>query len=421
MLFIPASLRILENDQTELTEPGCRIGELVDRSRETWLSGDMGNALAAIDKARRTECSARCGCRILLTAWEVELSVMLRDLSRARAILDDTVLDGGEQTATVLQRTVSSLLRAHLAITLGDVEMAATLAQDALRTSEESGMRLWHPMGHVLLATAALRKVNISAAREYVTRLGEDALLGRSLYIPGQCAWVTALVYRAKGDVIGPLRLVAELVDLGPASRELLLSQPGAAPWLARFALGAGETGLAQRALRSATSLAARNPGFPTLAASAVHTRGLVESSLDLLLQAADIHRDPWAKASALDDVGTLLSADRAIAAYDRAATGYLVAGSTYDYLRMKSKIRDLGKAALPSPRGSEPPLAYTQLTRGEHEVAKLVAQGMTNVQVARVLSLSRHTVAFHLRKVFRKLGVSSRVELAHLWGTRTG
>ncbi|WP_286249927.1 helix-turn-helix transcriptional regulator [Streptomyces graminofaciens] len=341
-------------------------------------------------------------------------------------MLDTLAVAESKQATAVRHRTVPSLLRAHLALTSGDVEAATALAEAALEAAEESGARLWHPIGHALLALAALRRVNISAAMGYVTQLGEDALLGRSLYIPGQCAWVTALVYRAKDDISGALRLVAELVDLGPVSRELLLSQPGAAPWLARLALGAGETGLAQRALRSATSLAARNPRFPTVAASALHTRGLVENSLDYLLHAAETHRDPWARASALEDAGTFLSADRArhdraTEAYDRAAAGYLASGSTYDYRRTQSKIRDLGKAALPSLHGTQHQSAFTQLTRGEHEVAKLVAEGMTNIQVARVLSLSRHTVAFHLRKVFRKLDVSSRVELAHMWGTRTG
>jgi DNA-binding CsgD family transcriptional regulator len=41
-----------------------------------------------------------------------------------------------------------------------------------------------------------------------------------------------------------------------------------------------------------------------------------------------------------------------------------------------------------------------------------LVAEGLTNRQVAERMFLSRHTVDFHLRQVFRKLGINSRVEL---------
>jgi DNA-binding CsgD family transcriptional regulator len=47
--------------------------------------------------------------------------------------------------------------------------------------------------------------------------------------------------------------------------------------------------------------------------------------------------------------------------------------------------------------------------------VAGLVAQGLTNREAAKRLFLSPHTVSFHLRKVYRKLGVSSRVELTRL------
>ena len=44
-----------------------------------------------------------------------------------------------------------------------------------------------------------------------------------------------------------------------------------------------------------------------------------------------------------------------------------------------------------------------------------LVAQGLSNRQVAGRMFLSSHTVAFHLRHVFWKLDVTSRVQLARL------
>ena len=50
-----------------------------------------------------------------------------------------------------------------------------------------------------------------------------------------------------------------------------------------------------------------------------------------------------------------------------------------------------------------------------EHGVIDLVAQGLTNRRVADRLFVSPYTVDFHLRSVFRKLGVKSRVELTRL------
>ena len=43
------------------------------------------------------------------------------------------------------------------------------------------------------------------------------------------------------------------------------------------------------------------------------------------------------------------------------------------------------------------------------------MAQGLSNQQVAEQMYVSAHTVAYHLRNVFRKLDISSRVELARV------
>jgi DNA-binding CsgD family transcriptional regulator len=71
----------------------------------------------------------------------------------------------------------------------------------------------------------------------------------------------------------------------------------------------------------------------------------------------------------------------------------------------------DLARAELDRIGGRRP--TASELTPAEHRVAALVAEGMTNRQAAAALFLSVNTVETTLRRVYRKLGVRSRAELA--------
>ena len=63
------------------------------------------------------------------------------------------------------------------------------------------------------------------------------------------------------------------------------------------------------------------------------------------------------------------------------------------------------------------PSPVFPQLTAREREVLELVAEGRTNREIGAELFLSEKTVEGHLTRIFAKLGVTSRVEVAEAVG----
>lgn len=70
---------------------------------------------------------------------------------------------------------------------------------------------------------------------------------------------------------------------------------------------------------------------------------------------------------------------------------------------------------------GDADPVTAFGLTPRETAVARLIANGLSNKEVAAALEISVHTARRHTERVYAKLGVSNRARLAHLLSSRAG
>jgi DNA-binding NarL/FixJ family response regulator len=76
--------------------------------------------------------------------------------------------------------------------------------------------------------------------------------------------------------------------------------------------------------------------------------------------------------------------------------------------------------ATEPAPRGPVALEVAPELTRREMEILRLVAEGHSNSQLARMLWVTEQTVKFHLSNIYRKLDVANRTE-ASRWAQVRG
>ena len=234
-------------------------------------------------------------------------------------------------------------------------------------------------------------------------------------------AWLLALSELSAGNPEGArdwLRVPTE-----PGARPILPRFPvdiADEVQLARIALATADDGLAELALANARQRAERNPRIPSISAVASQVRGLLARDATDLRDAVALFANGPRRlehAAALEDLGAVLGPSDHIGQVDalsRALIGYTESGATSDARRVRSHLRALGvrrRIVTAEPKTD----GWAAITPAEFAVARLVADGLTNRQIAERLFLSPHTVNAHLRHTFTKLAINSRVTLARL------
>jgi ATP/maltotriose-dependent transcriptional regulator MalT len=348
------------------------------------------------------------------------LAAMLIDVRRLEEA-EKVILaasDGMREFHPSALESVPAALRARVELARGRTDHAHAEAENALTIADTFGVPPHGALAHSLLSVIALRKGDLRAAGSHIRSCPDvahyitghaltESLLARAQFVEANVGAETALQV-----------LHGVYADL-PLRRHVLIGEPTASAWLARTALAAGRSELATGVARVADELARDNPGFDVMTVAAAHCGGIVGRDPELLAHAAASHPDPWARASAAEDLGRVLigmnNPDDAVAYLDDALGGYGHARAERDLARIRRRLRKLGVRRHHRAPAGRPATGWESLTETEQITATLVAEGLTNHQVAGRMYVSVHTVAFHLKQVFRKLGIGSRVELARM------
>jgi DNA-binding CsgD family transcriptional regulator len=197
------------------------------------------------------------------------------------------------------------------------------------------------------------------------------------------------------------------------------MADPEGAVLLVRGALADGDRDRAAALARQTQRLALITPGDADMVAAADHARGLTEQDPAALQRAAGRYTAAPDRAGALEDAGNAWAGhgnrDRATTLLSQAYTLYEELGDADDLARVRSSLRAAGTRLRHWAHADRPAFGWDSLTDTERRVADLVAQGLSNRQVANRVFLSTHTIAFHLRHIFWKLGITSRVQLARI------
>ncbi len=195
--------------------------------------------------------------------------------------------------------------------------------------------------------------------------------------------------------------------------------QPLVGAELARLAARAGDPGRAADVVPELERIAALNPGARSLEAAALRVRGLVEREAEPLIAAVELMRAvgrPLDLAELCEDAAHILAAGDRTKAREllgEAQRLYEETGASRDLARVDAALRALGaRRGARGPR-RRPKTGWEALTDTELKVVRLVAERLSNQEIAERLFISRRTVQTHVSHVLAKLDVSTRREIA--------
>ncbi|MFI9626372.1 LuxR C-terminal-related transcriptional regulator [Streptomyces sp. NPDC052042] len=344
------------------------------QSIKKWHEGDLIMGLwlnqSAMRKSRDVIPMWKLYAKLLLAKKLIEIHVS----QQAIRVIDDmrTLIDGagllafsslpGALLATLdLQKGnfTEAIGKAHAAISLSDRHGSAVSVKLALSVSA---------MAHIRLGEADSASQDLAEFHRRSTYYAYPDSIARAAF--------AEIVLAADRDGAGrAVELMhAKWPELATTSG-CLVEDPARVAWMVMTARAAGDRFLAERSLRAVEELARSNPDVPA-----------IES-------AAQYARSAWLGRRLGHGVDSAPEEQGPVGRRGRSRGG-------------PGLGRDVNDAT--SERADRP----AALTQREIEIARYVTYGLTNQQIARELELSHHTVNYHLRNIFRKLSITSRVRI---------
>jgi len=294
---------------------------------------------------------------------------------------------------------------------------AARAATESLPAPQRAGVTELDMVRGVILADVAARTDDRNLLQQMVSD-ARDAYSTGSSVVDREAAHVLALAAWQRDDVHDAMRWLGGTTLFGSPLWPQVLDQVILG---ARVAAAAGDAGLRARVLQATDLLEGERPPIPLFTGVAGYARGILERDAQALVAAADVLQSssrPLLYAAAAEDAGAELArADRGGEAIDQlnaAFDTYLGHEALADARRVGRQLRRFGvqRRIVAQSRAKT---GWDSLTDSELKVVNLIAQGVTNRDVAAQLHLSLHTVKNHVHNAFAKLGINSRTQLTQL------
>jgi DNA-binding CsgD family transcriptional regulator len=354
---------------------------------------------------------------------------MSDDLDGARATIAPLVQEAARRGAVESEILFRRCL-AETELRAGRCAAALEMANESLRLARDTGILDSAPLFITSLAQAAGGSTDraLELAREAVARSDGDGdllYLSRTLYALGHAHLVA-------GDAREAVRLLRQVRK---SERELGVTDPARGRWqgdLAEALVLAGEPVEAQQVV-DATRARARRLNRVSMLALLDRAQGMVLAARgepDRAVKVLYAARDRLARLGLRVEEGRteLVLAQTELQRRNHPAARSALDSAVRVFRRAKAKpwleraeaVRQGADASLVRAPGAFS-LNLGELAATEHRVAALVMEGATNREIAAKLFISVKTVEATLTRIYRKLGIRSRVDIVRLASHRVG
>ena len=331
--------------------------------------------------------------------------------------------DEARRLGSTFVLSMNDAVRGAVLFSLGRLDDAAAAADSARQLAEDFGLGRNLAECIRVSGEVALAQGNVAVASACAEQV--DPLLKEGDAVV-TAAWLPAILADAQGDPQRALDVLAPaLGGLSKGYYWLVLPESERLPALVSMCLRAGQPDVAAMVATQAARLASLNPTVLLMSGVASQCRGLLDADEQALAGAVSCLRRsnrPLALAAALEDLGRLrLQLGDVSNGTEMLNEAYEVSercGAQRACARLRRTLREVGvvKRARAAAR---PTSGWESLSDAELTVVRLITAGLASREVAQQLFLSVNTINTHLRHIFTKLDLRSRVELTRAFVER--